>query len=66
MLTVQPSLLSQKPDLPFSVASDKSHDDCFLLTALEPIYTAQFDARECLFEGREYRKLASLSVICAA
>lgn len=66
LLTVQPSLLPQKPDLALRIASHQGHNDRFFFSSLEPIYTAQFDTRECLFERREYRKLDSLLAVCAA
>ena len=56
-LTIQPPLLSEEPNLALGVAPDQRDDDGLLFAALEPVHTAELDARELVFERGENRKL---------
>ena len=56
-LTIQPPLLSEEPNLALGVAPDQRDDDGLLFATLEPVHTAEFDARELVFERSENRKL---------
>jgi hypothetical protein len=65
-LTVQPTFLSQKADFMFRIASDETHNNCFLFSSLESIYTAKLDARKCLLHRpRHQSKLPQASVQAA-
>ena len=45
--TVKTPLLAKETHLPVGVAPDETDDDGLLFAALEPVHTADFNARVC-------------------